>query len=169
MNEHTHSAVERAAGSIDEAGAAIGAALCTSDLQGAIRGDARDVHRSLQLAAETLRGSGDVRHHLTGLMERLQLMGVEQSQGEGDAECVRPGVAPGGGHSLAAGLLRLARAVVRRAEWCVADLPHSAARDSALECLAGLPTALEIIARRADEEEANSIPVDFCGVTSPNG
>jgi cob(I)alamin adenosyltransferase len=146
---------ETAAGAVDEANAAIGASVCTGEPSAATAAVLLSVQAALNDVAAVLDG------------RREAPAGVERHRTELDhALAGRTGQGPAAGslaarHSLAAGLLRLARTVTQRAARTVRTVGDRELADL-VDYLTLLPRLLDLVAEDLDNEEERSIPVGMC-------
>lgn len=144
-----------AAGAVDELNAAIGACLCTGQTSVATAAVLRQVQAALSAATPALAGRSDG----DAALDR-HLIVLEGAADRWAADEPVEGPLPAG-HSLAAGLLRLARTVAERAARAVATLERRDRETArALDCLVVLPRLLDAVARELDVEEERSVPVD---------
>lgn len=143
--------VEDAQDDVEEANAALGAALSTSSLPQEIEQLLLEVQHDLLRLAAAIGGAGVVPsdERLLAAMERYG--GQEVPVGE---------LSVLGGVNLAAGLLKLTRAVTRRAARSVSALPDPP--DGAEGYLLELMRVLLVVAFRAEEQDLALVPWGSC-------
>ena len=144
---------ESAAGAVEEANAAIGACLSTGESSAAVAALLRGVQDGLVDIADAVRRQHDpraVERRLRELCDSVPPL------------TARPTRSLTAGHSLAAGLIRLARTVVQRACREVTALGDDAA-PGVREYLSALPDVLDSVAAELDADERRAIPLGICG------
>jgi cob(I)alamin adenosyltransferase len=146
------------ADALDEANAAIGAGISTGELPPAADQVLRSIQRDL---ADMSRSLGRPGEDLSVVLpeevnERPRAAALLLSQNR------RPSGSLVAGHCLAAGLLRLARAVVIRAARSADALRDEDGRTAMTAYLLSLAALLDLVAQEADEVEERSIPVGTC-------
>lgn len=154
-----------ACGDVEEANTALGAAIATDSMPEEfdvllrnIQNDLLDVHADLSVPSSA--DSGDVirvqRHYVERLDAACQQYSMELQQGS----------TVFGGFSDAAGLLRLARAITRRAErstWAlIASVPEDTATLPAVY-LNRLSDLLLAVTSQVENEDAGKVPLGICG------
>lgn len=142
--------LETAREAVDEANAAIGAAISSGTLPGGLEPLLYDVQRELLVLAEAV-ASGR-----TGAGPRNDLL--IRARDEYPHE-VPPHAAVLGGGNAGAGLLKLARAVTRRARRAVAVVSVSAEHGDYLELLEDVLLA---VALRSEQLEREQVPLGLC-------
>lgn len=137
---------ETAAGAVDEANAAIGACLSTGEPQGSTAAQLRTVQGALAEIAEAVR---DRRAPASNVPD------IEHPRNSASNDSLAARL------SLAAGLLRLARTVVERADRSLAVLNDNRLAP-AHAFLTSLPPALNSIAENLDDAEERCVPYGLC-------
>jgi cob(I)alamin adenosyltransferase len=147
-----------AIGAVEEANAAIGASLSTGEPQTANRALLSAVQTALADVAAVLDGRQDlvmvVDQHRHDLEHALTL----RTHGRHVPAPTRSLAAR---HSLAAGLLRLARTVTQRAARSV-EATDSDGTATLTDYLTALPPLLDLLAAELDDAEERSVPVGSC-------
>jgi cob(I)alamin adenosyltransferase len=147
-----------AIGAVEEANAAIGASLSTGEPQTANRALLSAVQTALADVAAVLDGRQDlvmvVDQHRHDLERALTL----RTHGRHVPAPTRSLPAR---HSLAAGLLRLARTVTQRAARSV-EATDSDGTATLTDYLTALPPLLDLLAAELDDAEERSVPVGSC-------
>jgi cob(I)alamin adenosyltransferase len=147
-----------AIGAVEEANAAIGASLSTGEPQTANRALLSAVQTALADVAAVLDGRQDlvvaVDQHRHDLERALTL----RTHGRHVPAPTRSLAAR---HSLAAGLLRLARTVTQRAARSV-EATDSDGTATLTDYLTALPPLLDLLAAELDDAEERSVPVGSC-------
>jgi cob(I)alamin adenosyltransferase len=148
-----------AIGAVEEANAAIGASLSTGEPQTANRALLSAVQTALADVAAVLDGRQDlvmvVDQHRHDLERALTL----RTHGRHLPAPTRRSLAAR--HSLAAGLLRLARTVTQRAARSV-EATDSDGTATLTDYLTALPPLLDLLAAELDDAEERSVPVGSC-------
>lgn len=134
-----------AADAIDEVTAFLDASLSTGELSGDIRPLVLSVRKGLHTSAMTLRAGDDADTE----PPVFPAESMPRSAGRADV-----------GHSMAAAMLRLARAVSRRA-LREAEAVHEV-NVAILDYLSAVPDLLGGLADALDDEEARSVPLGLC-------
>lgn len=170
------SASVAACGDAEEAGLAIGAAISTNEMTDEFDAMLRNIQTELVavracLSTPISENDRDATRVSHAHVERLEAA-CDRYATEGQ----QPQLAVSAGSSAAAGLLRLAVAVTRRAERSAWALLNSTPEKSAPENTAQLPaiylnrlsTLLLVVAERVEHEQSREIPIGACGTPWPH-